>query len=290
MACFFSRESFKLAPWAISTWMSTVYITIMSCQRLVTLEKTQFQSQSLFQIDLSYMLFKFCFLGWFGSIPEHKVWHLDMSSTNIPMSSLGPQNLWLKQRSSHSALAYKTRNRLWRNFILSSIFPHITHHCIYLMNIYTHFPDNQRLKEVFVEATGLSFPGYGGRHVMILWNNGDYRQVDGKTNPVYQLVQLSQYSDSSYYFTSFEPCCRSANSTDLNYRVSLGFFTRAQRDRIIKLAEQVRFRHNLRVNGCRVWLQDLLVLMGNDGMVSNETFDQLDRDVPLVIRQREIWI
>lgn len=156
------------------------------------------------------------------------------------------------------------------------------------MNIYTYFPDNMRSKEVFIEATGLSYAGYGGRHAMILWNNGDYREANGDTSPVYQLVQLSQRNDSSYYFTSFESRRRSVNSAHLNYRVSLGFFTRAQRDRIIELAGQVRFHPYSRVNGCRAWLRDLLVLMVQERMVFTDTFDDLDKDVPLVLRQREI--
>lgn len=76
-----------------------------------------------------------------------------------------------------------------------------------------------------------------------------------------------------------------------NYRISLGPFTRVQRDRIIELAEQVRsFPRNSRVNGCRVWLRDLLVLLVNDGMVSDETFNKLDSDVPAPIRNQNMFL
>ncbi|KAF8066783.1 hypothetical protein FPV67DRAFT_1416717 [Lyophyllum atratum] len=156
------------------------------------------------------------------------------------------------------------------------------------MNFYNYYPDNNQPKEVFVQAAGHTRAIGGARHALITWKNGDYVvSLGAEPQIIRQIVQMEM--DSRGYFYDSNPCAKKQGpaSTRNNQFYSLGFLTRAQRDRILALAQAVRFRANSQVNGCRVWLRDLLEKMVNEAVISKATFDYICNDVPLPARQYE---
>ncbi|THH32389.1 hypothetical protein EUX98_g1812 [Antrodiella citrinella] len=144
-------------------------------------------------------------------------------------------------------------------------------------DVYDSFPDDDKVKIVQLQAAGLSYSGVGDRHVVIQWYNA--------TN-VTQLIQLSG-NPGNYAF--YSPWGRSEPAFKLNDTFyTLGEFTRAQRDIILVLADAVRFEKSSTVNSCRTWTRDLLEAMVQDGLLSQEIFDKIDQEVPLLKRRPEV--
>lgn len=155
------------------------------------------------------------------------------------------------------------------------------------MDIHRYFPDDERLKEVFVEVTLPSSTG-DTRPAIIFWDNGGdwYRHKDtGRLGLVEQLVQPSPLSDGPTPLYRH----RTENPTDQIYQASLGFFDRKQRDLIMDLADIVSFSQTSTGNDSTsvVWLRSLLYCILQRKMISREKFDEIVRDALLPEHQNE---
>lgn len=153
------------------------------------------------------------------------------------------------------------------------------------MNRYLWHPDNNDQKTVYLQAAGKQYEG-GARHVLLAWSNGTF-QYNGNRTSVRQVIQLTQ--DGAGYHYDLNPVAELFPLAALrnNTFLPLGTFTRLQRDRILQLAQNTPFVSKSTVNGCRVWTRDLLEAMMNEGMISQEIFEQVDHGVPLVKRMVE---
>ena len=151
----------------------------------------------------------------------------------------------------------------------------------YLRNEYDVFPDSQDDKEVALQAAGRTYLGDGDRHVTLLWTNG---RDDNKSETIVQLVQLTGGSGNYNFFSPVAESRKTHSIAGNNELFQLGTFSRAARDRIIELAESIKFSKNSNKNGCRVWTRDLLEMMVKEGMLSNDKFEEVDKGVPLVLR------
>jgi hypothetical protein len=152
----------------------------------------------------------------------------------------------------------------------------------FINNVYGVYPDDERVKDVFLQAAGQTYSGIGDRHVLLWWSNG----IAGDGENVTQVVQLTgQAGNYSYYAPVAK--VRSQNSTANNSQMLLGKFTRVQRDQLLNLAKNIKFEKQSTVNGCRVWTRDLLGAMVGAGLMSQEVFADVGTKVPLVARKAE---
>ncbi|KAF9512263.1 hypothetical protein BS47DRAFT_1088570 [Hydnum rufescens UP504] len=149
-------------------------------------------------------------------------------------------------------------------------------------DVYPQHPDDNTVKEVRLQAAGMSYPGYGDRHVLLEWTN----RVDDKGQIVTQILQLTGQSGNYSYYAPVAKY-RSASSRERNAFYSLGSFTRVQRDQILMLAKSVQFSKSSTTNGCRVWTRDLLEAMVEAKLISVAKFKEFDEGVPLVKRVAE---
>ncbi|KAG1754819.1 uncharacterized protein EDB91DRAFT_1076905 [Suillus paluster] len=94
------------------------------------------------------------------------------------------------------------------------------------------------------------------RYVLLQWLNGTKDDV-----PVTQIVQLTV--------------------------IPVGTFSRAQRDQILRLANQVKFQTTSITNNCRVWLRELPVAMVDEELITQEKFDEIIEVDPLQMRRPE---
>jgi hypothetical protein len=148
----------------------------------------------------------------------------------------------------------------------------------FMNSVYATFPDDDSVKEVFLQAAGLTYSGLGDRHVLLQWVNS--AETDTKAT---QMVQLTGQSGNYSYYAPVVKL-RSEQSMVNNQHFSLGQLSRAQRDEILDLASQVVFQKTSTTNGCRVWTRDLLEAMVQADLISQATFDEIDAGVPLVER------
>jgi hypothetical protein len=149
-------------------------------------------------------------------------------------------------------------------------------------SVYVEFPDDGITKEIYLQAANLTYSGVGDRHVLIWWLNGTTK--DG--SEVAQIIQLTGQAGNYSYFVPVANV-RSADATTGNLQLSLGEYTRAQRDQVLKLAKDVKFEKKSTTNGCRVWTRDLIGAMVEAGLISQERFADVDAKVPLVRRRAE---
>lgn len=135
----------------------------------------------------------------------------------------------------------------------------------FMNDVYSDFPDDDdTTKTVLLQAARLSYPGYGDRHVLLQWWNGEH--ADGSI--VTQIIQLSGMPGNYAYYSPLAEK-KSVESSLENTFFSLGEFTRVQRDRILALANAVRFEKTSTINSCRTWTSDLLEAMVNEGLLEN---------------------
>ncbi|KAF5345292.1 hypothetical protein D9758_008472 [Tetrapyrgos nigripes] len=149
------------------------------------------------------------------------------------------------------------------------------------VNYYNFIPDDDTDKDVYMQAHGTSFDGRE-RHVVIHWKNG--RLGD---SPVTQLVQLSGIRGNFSYDSLPIAKIRNAATMDSHTQYYLGTFTREERKLLLELAKDIEYESTSTINGCRVWMRDLLLAMVNKDLISEETFDQIEENVPLPERQPE---
>jgi hypothetical protein len=152
----------------------------------------------------------------------------------------------------------------------------------FLKSVHVEYPDDNSTKEVYLQAEGLTYSGVGDRHVLLCWLNGVTK--DGSN--VTQIVQLTGQAGNYSYFAPVAKI-RSAESSKRNLFISLGKYTRAQRDQVLELAKNVKFEKKSTTNGCRVWTRDLLEAMAVAGLISQAYFADIDTKIPLVRRQSE---
>ncbi|EIN12429.1 hypothetical protein PUNSTDRAFT_42049 [Punctularia strigosozonata HHB-11173 SS5] len=125
------------------------------------------------------------------------------------------------------------------------------------------FQDDNSLKKVFIQGA-LRNKDFANadvdRHVHLFWFNEDTPEIT-----VIEILHLS----GSWGSLQFEHAKRSrrADFDVVNETYLLGYFTRAQRDQICKLAKDVQYNPKSHVNGCRVWMRDLLDAMMKDALV-----------------------
>ncbi|KAJ3843547.1 hypothetical protein F5878DRAFT_262395 [Lentinula raphanica] len=127
-------------------------------------------------------------------------------------------------------------------------------------NYYEFIPDDDTEKDVYLQAHGHNFDGRE-RHVVIHWVNGTLAD-----NPVTQIVQLS----------------------GIRGRFVFDSFTRGERQLLLRLADEIEFDKTSVVNGCRVWMRELLLALVREGLISEETFEVIEEEVPLPKRMPEM--
>ena len=152
----------------------------------------------------------------------------------------------------------------------------------FMNSIYPTYPDDQSSKEVWLQAAGHIYTG-GDRHVLIWWANG----AKDNESPVIQIIQLSGQSGNYSYYVPVAQV-QTENFMANNLQISLGNFTREQRDRILTLAKNVKYHKNSVMNGCRVWTRDLMEVMQAEALIPSELYTYTDESIPLVHRRAEL--
>jgi hypothetical protein len=142
------------------------------------------------------------------------------------------------------------------------------------MSLDNEFPDDDSDKEIFLLTDSeLEFVTSHPRHVILYWKNGEMITKELVT----QRTQLTPN------FTYYSPIAklRSSMMFDENFQLSLGTYTRAQRDVILRLAANVEFLKTSVRNDCRVWMRDLLESMVTEGLLEQGKVVHLEEVVPL---------
>jgi hypothetical protein len=106
----------------------------------------------------------------------------------------------------------------------------------FLNSSYDSYPDDNSDKEVYVEAAGLTYNEYQDRHVLLRWFNRTPQALND--NGIMQLIQLTEQAGNYAYYSPVAKI-RSLESGTANKTWLLGTYTRAQRDEILRLAEEV---------------------------------------------------
>ncbi|KAJ3727072.1 hypothetical protein C8R42DRAFT_717893 [Lentinula raphanica] len=148
-------------------------------------------------------------------------------------------------------------------------------------NYYEFIPDDDTEKDVYLQAHGHNFDGRE-RHVVIHWVNGTLAD-----NPVTQIVQLSGIR-GRFVFDSLVAKLRNPATLDSHTQYYLGSFTRGERQLLLRLADEIEFDKTSVVNGCRVWMRELLLALVREGLISEETFEVIEEEVPLPKRMPEM--
>ncbi|KAF9076570.1 hypothetical protein BDP27DRAFT_1313554 [Rhodocollybia butyracea] len=156
------------------------------------------------------------------------------------------------------------------------------------MNVYSWFPDDNSNKKLCIQAAGLRYTG-GERHVSLIWSNPSTLG----TTVVTQIVQLGGQNGMYEYSSPVAKMCdeRSLLNGVTNTFFDLGkYYTRVERDKILELATAVQFISASRLNGCRVWMRDLLSSMVSEGLLLQANFNLIVAAVPLPERQHESFL
>ncbi|KAF9070822.1 hypothetical protein BDP27DRAFT_1323058 [Rhodocollybia butyracea] len=148
------------------------------------------------------------------------------------------------------------------------------------VNYYAHAPDDDSEKEVYLQAHGHNFDGRE-RHVVIHWFNGKLAD-----SPVTQIIQLSGIP-GKFVYESLVAKLRNPATMDSHKQYFLGSFTRAERQLLLQLADNVEYDKRSVVNGCRAWMRNLLLAMVKENLISEETFETIEEEVPLPKRLPE---
>lgn len=144
------------------------------------------------------------------------------------------------------------------------------------------YPDNDEIKEIFLEADGLEMSDPDDRHVLLYWKNGN----DETGNRYARIIHLTG-GPGNYQFISEQVKAESQASLERNTAYSFGSYSRAQREQIVALAKAVEFDRKSRVNNCQTWMHDLLLAMVSDNLLPLEKFNKVDKEVPLKKRVPE---
>ncbi|KAH9986386.1 hypothetical protein BJV77DRAFT_951119 [Russula vinacea] len=145
------------------------------------------------------------------------------------------------------------------------------------------YPDDDKTKEIFLQADGMEIFDPDDRHVLLHWLNGN---DDTAGTHYIQIIHLTG-GPGNYQFHREQVKAESQASLERNASYNLGSYSRAQRDQIMALAKAVEFYPRSRVNNCQTWMRDLLRAMVGDNLLPSEKFDQVDKEVPLKRRVPE---
>ena len=144
------------------------------------------------------------------------------------------------------------------------------------------YPDDDTDKPVYLQADGqMTAATDADRHVLLRWVNHIERdEATGTIAYITQIVQLSG-GPGNYAFKTPTIERQSARDWERNKSYPLGILKRPQRDRIIEIARGLNFNMKTRDDSCRTWTRLLFVAMLAEGLLDQETFDLIDKDVPL---------
>ena len=149
----------------------------------------------------------------------------------------------------------------------------------FLGSVHTEYPDDDSIKEVTLHAVGFEISSE--RHVLLQWLNGTKEDV-----LITQVVQLTGQPGSYNYYTPVVIPCGADHNTR-NQVIPVGKFAREERDKILRLANQIQFQRTSITNNCRVWLRELLVAMVDEKLITEAKFGEIIEIDPLQIRQPE---
>src|ERR1700761_72531 len=85
-----------------------------------------------------------------------------------------------------------------------------------MKSVHAEYPDNDEVKEVVLEAVGLSYSGLGDRHVLIMWLNA----VTVNQIPVTQITQLTGQAGNYQYYA---PLTKIQTFSTLGINKQIGF-------------------------------------------------------------------
>ena len=157
---------------------------------------------------------------------------------------------------------------------------------------YEDFPDNESSKVV---ALYVSPPNRSNnldpRHVFLCWPNGESNSSSsgsGTNLAVFQVVQLERRDDGFRYIYP-NVWAFSQSVIDTYQKIPIGTFTRDDREKILELAEGIRFHPRSNVNGCGVWMRRLLgqMVIDDDKLLGHWDFLRICNMVPLPNTQPE---
>ena len=141
-----------------------------------------------------------------------------------------------------------------------------------LEQLYQKYPDNLESKEVYVYIDSRSFGRE--RHVFIGWIN---HQDLGRL--IVQQLHLTG-DPGNYAFFPYYASILSNNSLSFEQNLSLGSFSRGQRDIMIDLSKSVSFdRKSIREN-CQDWLKALLNLFHQNNLIESSIIEQINFRLP----------
>jgi hypothetical protein len=157
----------------------------------------------------------------------------------------------------------------------------------FLNSVYEAHPDDDSTKGVHLQAAGLTYGGVtGDRHVLLWWSNGRSPENGDSDLHVAQIIQLTGQAGGYSYYTPVAQA-RPPEAITANLQLSLGEFSRAQRDQILYLAKEIKFEKGSTTNGCQAWTRDLLEAMVEAGLIDQARLEYVDARVPLVKRRAE---
>jgi len=146
------------------------------------------------------------------------------------------------------------------------------------------YPDDDKTKDIVLQADGdMKTSNPDDRHVLLRWLNGQDKETGTRYT---QIIHLTGQA-GNYQFYPEQVKMQSEESLKKNEFHKLGSYNRAQRDQIVALAKAVEFNPKSRVNNCQTWMRDLLLAMVNDKLLPSETFEEVDKEVPLKKRVSE---
>jgi hypothetical protein len=149
------------------------------------------------------------------------------------------------------------------------------------MSTYNTYPDNDAVKEVFLQASGHETKSMETpRHVFLCWKNHEGTQATTADIDYYQILQLEKRGNTYHYCFPLVKA-RTLASANHHQTWSLGYFTRGQREDILEMAEDVDFVKGSLTEGCRVWTAKLLRKMAGQTMISVGLLAKIREEVPL---------
>ncbi|KAF8910402.1 hypothetical protein CPB84DRAFT_1672635 [Gymnopilus junonius] len=123
------------------------------------------------------------------------------------------------------------------------------------------------------------------RHTFLYWVNA---MTDSGRTTVHQIIQLEQLTTREYVYNPNLVIKRQSTESRMNNeQYYLGDLTHEQRQRVLYLAQRIPFNPWSQVNGCQVWLRDLLQCMLNEHIITQAVFNWVCQDIPLYERQPE---
>jgi len=157
---------------------------------------------------------------------------------------------------------------------------------------YEDFPDNESSKVVSLYASPHNRNNsLDPRHVFLCWPNDRSQSSSssvGTNFTVFQVVQLERRDDGFRYIYP-NVCAFPRAMIETYQKTPIGTFTRDDREKILELAEGIKFHPRSNVNGCGVWMRRLLgqLVIDDDKLLDHWDFLRICNMVPLPNTQPE---